>query len=72
MKPYYSFCATNCHIITCASHVCFISSNFIKVALKVVKQEAKAGFGQPEKNNTTAGLLCKATSGKTGLLTKSN
>jgi len=29
--------------------VCFISSDFIKVALKVVKQEAKAGFGQPEK-----------------------
>lgn len=37
-----------------------------------MKQEAKAGFGQPEKNNTPAGLLCKATSGKTGLLTKSN
>lgn len=49
MKLYYSFCATNCHIMTGTSHVCFISSDFTKVDLKVLKQEAKTGFGQPKK-----------------------
>lgn len=33
------------------SYVCLISTDFIKVVLKIVKQKATAGFGQPEKRS---------------------
>lgn len=48
IKPNYSFIATNFYLITNASYVCLLSTDFIKVVLKLVKQKAVAGFGQPE------------------------
>lgn len=49
IETYYSFIATNLYIITNTSYVCLFSPGFIKVVLKLMKQKARAGFGQSEK-----------------------
>lgn len=53
--------------------MCFFRPDFIKVGLKLVKQKARTGFGQPEKTTLLDyNAKRKEKSGKTGLPGESN